>query len=665
MSNWWNYGIYGSDEYDDGYDYYGKSWSYGGVSGTGTGYRKDSGTSGYSKYSRYRSSLGWSSGKLIDTTSSYFDWKSKGGSKVIKSSSVNEKAIELITKSYKAVRDFVVILDFPFDVNIQLTTYKPYCDSKTRRIFIPSKVMDMDDSKYNDQEKVNIFCGLGIHEAVHLKYTEYRVLQSFENKCKSYPNDMLGPKYNNYHYKFLMALINIIEDERIEDALLKSRPGYLEFIEREKQYKYSEFVENSKKVMTDTEQMRLINNLYRLIRFPQDIEVDVIEKYSEFYETIKNILVPMPASTKEACAAGVKVYKEVIKLFDDLKLNYDDTVNQNSMFSSFGLLGSYVFDEVKYGFDCDPGIDINTDEISKAFDSPITEKLVSGSACCGVNKKTYFEKAKGNRSVYQKSLDRVKKYIPSIRKLIKGTDKNYEFSIRGCRHGLLDTDKLAEAYQGVPQVYIRKGQVKTSKTTVCILIDESGSMCYRGRDKSGRAITTVGKDELARDAAILLNESLKNLPGVDLYIYGHTADQYSIGDTVLNIYKEGTAYDPQFALSNIQGRRENRDGTAIFEAAKRVRKFTDSNCIMFILSDGSPCASDYSGTPAQNDVKKNVEAVEKMGFNVIQVSIDSVHGVKNMFTNIVDLQGNVANLPKNLSQVIKKVIVADKTTTVS
>ena len=111
--------------------------------------------------------------------------------------------------------------------------------------------------------------------------------------------------------------------------------------------------------------------------------------------------------------------------------------------------------------------------------------------------------------------------------------------------------------------------------------------------------------------------------------------------------------------------KENRDGTAIFEAAKRVRKFTDSNCIMFILSDGSPCASDYSGTPAQNDVKKNVEAVEKMGFNVIQVSIDSVHGVKNMFTNIVDLQGNVANLPKNLSQVIKKVIVADKTTTVS
>ena len=656
--NWWTSG-YDFYDYDDFYD--------GGMSGTGTGYRggttstTSTGTTGkgYSgRYSRYRSSLGWSSGRLIDTTSSYLNYSSSSKKK---KESVDDKRIDLIMKAYKAVRDFVVILDFPFDVKIQLTSSTPKCDSKTRRLFVPSKVMD--DHNYNDQEKVNIFCGLGIHEAIHLKFTEYRVLETFSRKCRTLPSE-ISPSFNSNHYHFLMTLVNIIEDERIEDKLLKQRPGYLEFIEKEKQYKYSEFVSNSKLVMNDTEQMHLINNLYRLIRFPQDIEVEVVKKYSEFYEKVKNILTPLPTSTKESCVAGTKVYLEVIRLFKELKLNYKREDQDDAMFKLFGKLGASCYDEVLYGCDYDPGSYIPSDKVSDMFDSPITEKLISGSASRGVRDRTYFEKMKGNRDTYLNCLNRVRKYVPAIRKLIKGTDRNYEFTIRGCRHGLLDTDKLAEAYQGVPQVYIRKGEVKTNKTTVCVLIDESGSMRYRGRDSLGRSCMRT-KEDLARDAAILLNESLKNLPGVDLYIYGHTADVYNIGDTVLNVYKEGDIYSPDYALSEIQGRCENRDGNAIFETAKRVRKYTDSDCIMFVISDGSPCANSYGGYEAIKDVKTNVEAVENLGFKVIQISIDSVHCVKDMFTNIVDLQMDIANLPKKLSQVIKKTIVSDKTTTVS
>ena len=58
----------------------------------------------------------------------------------------------------------------------------------------------------------------------------------------------------------------------------------------------------------------------------------------------------------------------------------------------------------------------------------------------------------------------------------KTSNRNYEFNIHGCRSGLLDEAKIAEAYQGVPQVYIRKGKVETSNSAVVVLIDESGSM---------------------------------------------------------------------------------------------------------------------------------------------------------------------------------------------
>ena len=411
---------------------------------------------------RYRSSLGWSPGKLIDTTSSYFKYDYKKSS----SGHIDDKRIDLVSKSYKAVRDFVVILDFPFNVDIQLSAYVSHgVDSKnSKRIFIPSKVLD--DSKYDDQEKVNIFCGLGIHEAIHLKFTEYRVLKNFKEKCESDPSSIgVSSEYRNSHHKFLMSLINIIEDERIEDKLLKQRPGYMEFIEKEKLYKYSEFLKKSKSVMKDYEQMRLVNNLYRLIRFPQNIELDVVEKYSEFYEKVKNILTPLPESTKETCKAGLAIYNEVLRLLKELKLEYP-IPDEDDAFERLGLLGEACFDEVIYGFDHDSGLGIPSDKISELFDSTIVEKLVTGFATKGVNGKTYFEKIKGRKDPYQDSLNRVSKYIPSIRKLIKGTDKNYEFTIRGCRHGLLDTDKLAEAYQGVPQVYIRKGIVKTNKTTV-------------------------------------------------------------------------------------------------------------------------------------------------------------------------------------------------------
>ena len=100
-------------------------------------------------------------------------------------------------------------------------------------------------------------------------------------------------------------------------------------------------------------------------------------------------------------------------------------------------------------------------------------------------------------------------------------------------------------------------------------------------------------------------------------------------------------------------------------SAKRIRKYTSDDCIMFILSDGSPAAHGYTGTSALQDTKEKVKIVEKMGFTVIQVSIDHIRYAKEMFTNVISLEYDLSNLPKRLSQVIKKAIVRSKQTTVS
>ena len=69
-------------------------------------------------------------------------------------------------------------------------------------------------------------------------------------------------------------------------------------------------------------------------------------------------------------------------------------------------------------------------------------------------------------------------------------------------------------------------------------------------------------------------------------------------------------------MVNSCARWENRDGVAIWEVAKRVRKFTQNPCIMLVLSDGQPAAFDYHGGYARRDVKKKVEEIEKMGYPI-------------------------------------------------
>ena len=176
--------------------------------------------------------------------------------------------------------------------------------------------------------------------------------------------------------------------------------------------------------------------------------------------------------------------------------------------------------------------------------------------------------------------------------------------------------------------------------------------------------TCDGRYRKAREAAILLNESLKNLPGVDLYIYGHTADSIFCGSTEIRIYKENGNTNP-FALSEVDARRENRDGVAIYEVGQRVRKFTKSPVLMFVISDGSPCASNYYGESSIKDVRSNVTKLEKDGFTVIQVSISTVRDANEMFSHVIDLKNDISEFPKLLGKIIKKAVVDDKKTTIT
>ena len=592
--------------------------------------------------SRFKSSLG-NSGRLIESTrntysSSYWGY----GTRDIKAAEI------LVTKTYKAARDLIVILGFPFNILIQMSKFGSelkfdklkYGFKNYRILQLPTKVLDETEKYSDEEERINICCGLGIHEAAHLKYTSAEVINKFEEFIGTHA-------ISSEEYPFVEGLINLIEDERIETLLLSERPGYLDFIDKAKTYQYKKFVEKS----TGSSECDLfMYNLFRLIRYPENLDEDILEKYKDKYKKIQDFLTPYPQSTKESCIAGYKIYKEIKNIVKtDFFANIEDLEDISNIISS-------MFRRVTAGTDCqyDSSTEMSAYDISAKIlddDTNIISKLTTGIAIKGENPNVYFEKIVGDKDTYLSVQKKIQKFVPAIKKILIGKDKNYDFIIHGCRTGILDTTKLAEAYQGVPQVYIQTGHVRTNKTTVCILIDESGSMSHLGRDHK------------AREAAILLNEAFKTIPGIDLYIYGHTADITCHGSTELNIYREKTTVD-EYALSEIKARHENRDGTAIYEAARRVRKFTKSHCIMFVISDGEPAAYCYWGDSAYRDVRENVRKIERDGFDVIQISIDRIRDVQKMFDKYITID-NVSNLQRNLSQIVKKVVLDDKKTTIS
>lgn len=555
---------------------------------------------------------------------------------------------KLIEKAYSSVKDMITIMDFPFLIRVNLnegsdesSSYSDYFseekrDNSERRIAVPSKIFD---STEDNETKINAFCGFGLHEAAHLRYTYLRVYLNFLS--------FISRKYTFEEGEIIKIFINLLEDNRVEDLLLTERPGFQDFIDCAKSYN-SKTLEEKLNIMRERKLILFFKTLIGILRFPGLIEEEVLEEYSEVYKEVQEKITPYPENLKDICS----VSESIFKIIKEKKLSDIDPAELKKIL--FLINGTESITSIMYGVDLDSGRKIDKSKVSRLLSSKdsLTMKILEGTVERGDSDKVFFEKPKGDRNDYLRDVRAVQKYVPRLKKILTGTDKNYDFNIQGCRSGILDTTKLAEAYQGVPQVYLRQGHVRTNKSTICVLIDESGSM-------GGK------KEILARQAAILLNETFGKSLGVNLYIYGHTADIGSIGYINLSVYREGSHYNPKFSLSKSCAKSQNRDGDAILEVAKRVRKFTKENCIMFVISDGSPCANGYGGIPAIKDTAAKVKEAEKLGFGIIQISIGAVYGVKDMFDTYIDIGYNLEEMPKLLNEIVKTKVIKTKHTTVS
>lgn len=573
---------------------------------------------------------------------------------------------KLLRDSYRHACDIRDIMDIPRSIRIQLNVDAETSCTNGKTVIVSTKVYD--DNKIDNNVKLDVFLGTTIHEFSHILYTDMAEIR------KNRPN------------KFLFNLFNIIEDERIEYNTTQNYPGYANFIGQAKYYYFDLLYKKAEK---QDDLMDVLQNILYIVRYPARVDTKVIYRHQVLFNEIKKVLCDFGNNSKEAYDKAEKIYKLLLDYFkfpppppeeqqegdeeqeesdgnsDPQKQDSKDNKgsDKNSKTQSSPKSGSdegsagkkkqepikaYTQEEIKQAAEklaeqmrrlTTSNTSLNSKEIKSEWDS----KEIADE-CKQIKDDVFIVKQEDSERRYKADFDTVKQHINGLVNTFSKFFVEQEYRLTGMQRGVLDTNKLAEAYQAVETVYSNKFKRTTPGLDVCVLIDESGSM-------SGTNISS------ARKCAILLNEVFLRLKQCDFYVYGHTADDRQTGEVTINVYRDHWNRN-RYALGKVDSYSNNKDSVAIEETYKMVRKQTAKPLLMFVISDGAPNAWGLRGQPAVEEVKKVVNRIESNGDTLVcQIAIESHFRPQDMFNHYV-VMTDMNTFPSDLSRYVMNTLIS-------
>ncbi len=595
------------------------------------------------------------------------------------------KQDDVIVDAYNMARDYIIAMNTPYKILLRLSPEMNCTDSRV--VYLATHMFD-DKDLYVGQQ-IDTFVGLAIHEGCHLKWTD------FTQKASE----------SNFIIRNLINLLEDERIERLCGETMPGYANYLKATKYYMFDLYCQKQQEKNANNKPDAPVRLLNAIISLIRYPKSLPEDDLEEFVDYLYDVRAILLNFPKDSEEVTVAAHAIYEVIKRFFEgnpqqnpqgtdkgqgdsssedaesqkkqsgegsgesgqdaESESGGSSTKNQNDGSGTgqgetekekqltkeeieqlLSDLAEAMEDmEELTGEPDGQGEPVDDDQMSDAVrrNSGQLAGICENQISLGDTSKAVLYKAQEDRDTYRSCLSRVRKYIPAIAKTLKGHCSEYDVIYRGMRSGALDTSKIAEAYQGVQNIYIREGKIKSDKMAVCVLIDESGSMY-------GEKISA------AQDLAVLLNEAIGSIPSIDLYIYGHTygdrcEDSYRAGERIaeLQVYHE-KGYTPKTALGTVEARAGNLDSYAISEAAARMRRM--SNCkqnLMFVITDGAPNESYLNLT---NTVKR----LEQQGMNIVAVCIEPSYDPSALYTHHV-LFKDMNRLAIDLGKMIKKAIL--------
>lgn len=551
-------------------------------------------------------------------------------------------------------------------------------------------VIDGDLLKDSD-DNLDITAGLAIHEKLHLVYSKDLMLREAELRsslCSTEGQSML-----------LHDLTNIVEDEYIEKQLATTSKGFVHYIEKCKKHYFEDSFDSMGK--TSDSFADLINTFMLFVRYPSLIDADRRKRHAPHIRFFARTMSTALDSRDNTVVAIETLYNYLIKAFDKINEGSDDRKLSEAMDKAESKT-----EDMKKAFD-ESGVDISKEEWESIRErlkaefledakrsskddlyesmkdvEKIVKKLTGEDedesayldeslikemkdleetdysetdldkalAYSSGQRKITWQKAKNDNyhiDRYKRAKRVVKRQISKLKKKIALFGNIEKYTIRNQKQGKIDKRMLHRIPSGRMDLFKTVITKEDKPLDICLLVDESGSMgSYSMRH--------------ARNAAISIKEALADNEMLNLWVYGHSADESGNGNTEMIEYWSPSMQDRPMAMGGMRARYENRDGNAIIASADRVTSESDQprgNKLMIVLSDGSPSADGYRGEPAETHVKKCVKNIESKGWDVIQVGFDGSRErtMARMFSNWVFVR-DTDMIGDKVSKIIRKVL---------
>lgn len=176
---------------------------------------------------------------------------------------------------------------------------------------------------------------------------------------------------------------------------------------------------------------------------------------------------------------------------------------------------------------------------------------------------------------------------------------------------------------------------------IAVLIDHSGSM-------SGERI------QAAQKAAIMLYDVATGI-NAPVMVCGHNASNKVHFFVYTDFEKIGSRDKARLGhmYDNIGGC--NRDGMALMIAADLLAKRPEELKLLFVISDGQPAHTNYSGYEAEKDIANIVRHYKHKGVEVIAAAIGpDAERVKEIYKDKCLNISDMKTLPKTLVKIVKK-----------
>ena len=596
---------------------------------------------------------------------------------------------KLLRDSYRHACDIRDIMDIPRSIRIQLNVDAETSCTDGKTVIVSTKVYD--DNKIDNNVKLDVFLGTTIHEFSHILYTDmaeirknrpnkflFNLFNTIEDERIEYNTTQNYPGYANFigqakYYYFDLLYKKAEKQDDLMDVLqnILYIVRYPARVDTKVIYRHQVLFDKIKKVLCDfgnnsKEAYDKAEKIYKLLldyfKFPppppeEQQEGDEEQDQSDSSEGQSDSGEGQEGSDGSSDPQNSKQSSQK----QDSKDNEGSDKNSKTQSSpksgsDEGSAGkkkqepikAYTQEEIKQAAEklaeqmrclITSNTSLNSNEIKDEWDS----KEIADE-CKQIKDDVFIVKQEDYERRYKADFDTVKQHINGLVNTFSKFFVEQEYRLTGMRRGVLDTNKLAEAYQAVETVYSNKFKRTTPGLDVCVLIDESGSM-------SGTNIAS------ARKCAILLNEVFLRLKQCDFYVYGHTADNRHMGEVTINVYRDHWNRN-RYALGKVESYSNNKDSVAIEETYKMVRKQTSKPLLMFVISDGAPSAYGLRGQSAVEEVKKVVNRIESNGDTLVcQIAIESYFRPQDMFNHYV-VMTDMNTFPSDLSGYVMNTLIS-------